>query len=150
MQETWLPSPNGEDTLEKEMATYSSILAWIILWTGEPGGPQPRGHKQQNDKTTTKYLLPGCISTHASSRPKKMQQSNIDSLQPYRITFTKLHFNVLYNQNPLVNYIACGSNSREKNAFYRFKGLQQKRQDKTIQQKSSGALKYLKYLLSGC
>ena len=34
-----LPSPNGEDTLEKEMATYSSILAWIILWTGEPGGP---------------------------------------------------------------------------------------------------------------
>ena len=31
-----------EDTLEKAMATHSSILAWIIPWTEEPGGPQSR------------------------------------------------------------------------------------------------------------
>ena len=33
----------GEDPLEEEMATYSSILAWRILWTEEPGGLQSMG-----------------------------------------------------------------------------------------------------------
>ena len=32
-----------EDPLEEGMATYSSILAWRILWTEEPGGPQSIG-----------------------------------------------------------------------------------------------------------
>ena len=32
-----------EDPLEKEMATYSSVLAWKIPWTEEPGGPQSMG-----------------------------------------------------------------------------------------------------------
>jgi len=32
-----------EDTLEKEMATYSSIFAWKISWTEEPGRLQPMG-----------------------------------------------------------------------------------------------------------
>ena len=38
MQETWVRSPGWEDPLEKEMATYSSILAWESPWTEEPGG----------------------------------------------------------------------------------------------------------------
>ena len=37
-QETWVQSLGGEDPLEKGMATYSSILAWRIPWTEEPGG----------------------------------------------------------------------------------------------------------------
>ena len=37
MQEMWVPSLGGEDPLKEEMATYSSILAWEILWTEEPG-----------------------------------------------------------------------------------------------------------------
>ena len=37
MQETQVQSLGEEDPLEKEMATHSSILAWEILWTGEPG-----------------------------------------------------------------------------------------------------------------
>ena len=36
-QKTQLPSLGGEDPLEEEMATHSSILAWKILWTEEPG-----------------------------------------------------------------------------------------------------------------
>ena len=40
VQETWLGSLGWEDTWEKGMATHSSILAWRIPWTGEPGGPQ--------------------------------------------------------------------------------------------------------------
>ena len=38
IQETWARSLGQEDPLEKEMATHSSSLAWIIPWTEEPGG----------------------------------------------------------------------------------------------------------------
>ena len=37
MQETWVQSLGWEDPLEKEMAAHSSILAWKIPWTMEPG-----------------------------------------------------------------------------------------------------------------
>ena len=37
MQEMQFRSLGGEDSLEKEMATHSRILAWKIPWTGEPG-----------------------------------------------------------------------------------------------------------------
>jgi len=37
MQETWVLSLGPEDPLEKGMATHSSILAWRIPWTQEPG-----------------------------------------------------------------------------------------------------------------
>ena len=49
MWETWVQSLGWEDLLEKEMATHSSILAWKIPWTEEPGrlqfmGSQRVGH----------------------------------------------------------------------------------------------------------
>ena len=40
MQETLVQSLSQEDPLEMEMATHSSILAWEIPWTEEPGGLQ--------------------------------------------------------------------------------------------------------------
>ena len=43
MQETWVQSLGQEDPPEQEMATCSSILAWKIPWTEEPGGLQSRG-----------------------------------------------------------------------------------------------------------
>ena len=46
MQETWVPSLGWEDPLEEGMATYSSILAWRIPWTEEPGGYGPQGRKE--------------------------------------------------------------------------------------------------------
>ena len=46
MQETWVRSLVQEDPLEKEMATHSSILAWRILWTEEPGGLQSVGSQR--------------------------------------------------------------------------------------------------------
>ena len=46
MQETWVPSLGGEDPLEKEVATHSSILAWRIPWTEEPGGLQSTGSQR--------------------------------------------------------------------------------------------------------
>ena len=43
MQETQVQSLSWEDPLEKGMATCSTILAWRILWTEEPGGLQSMG-----------------------------------------------------------------------------------------------------------
>ena len=45
-QETWVQSLGWEDPLEKEMATHSSILAWKISWTEEPGGLQSMGSQR--------------------------------------------------------------------------------------------------------
>ena len=43
MRETWVQSQGQEDPLEKEMATHSGVLAWVIPWTEEPGRLQPIG-----------------------------------------------------------------------------------------------------------
>ena len=48
-----------EDPLEKGMATYSSILAWRIPWTEEPGGPQSMG--LQESDTTERLILSALI-----------------------------------------------------------------------------------------
>ena len=50
MQETWVQFLDREDALEKEIATLSSILAWKIPWTEEPGGLQSIG-LQESDTT---------------------------------------------------------------------------------------------------
>ena len=50
MQETWVQSLGQEDPLEKEMATHSSVLAWRILGTGDPGGLPSMG-SQESDTT---------------------------------------------------------------------------------------------------
>ena len=46
MQETRIQFLGWEDTLEKEMATHSSILAWRIPWTEEPGRLQSMGSQR--------------------------------------------------------------------------------------------------------
>ena len=46
MQETRVRSLGSEDPLEKEMATHSSIPAWRIQWTEEPGGLQSTGSQR--------------------------------------------------------------------------------------------------------
>ena len=47
MQETQVQSLGLEDPLEKGMATHSSILAWEIPWTEEPGGLQSTGSQSR-------------------------------------------------------------------------------------------------------
>ena len=46
MREMWVQSLGREDPLEMEMATHSSILAWEILWTEEPGGLRSMGSQR--------------------------------------------------------------------------------------------------------
>ena len=46
MWEAWVRSLSREDTLEEQMATQSSILAWKIPWTEEPGRLQSMGSQR--------------------------------------------------------------------------------------------------------
>ena len=46
LQDTWVHSLGQNDPLEEEMATHSSILAWEIPWTEEPGGLQSVGSQK--------------------------------------------------------------------------------------------------------
>ena len=61
MREAWVRSLGWEDPLEEEMATHSSILAWRIPWTEEPGGLQSMG--SQSDTTQRPST-----STHRSKK----------------------------------------------------------------------------------
>ena len=50
MQDAWVRSLGQEDPLEEGMATHSSILAWRIPWTEEPGGlPSVGSHRGRHD-----------------------------------------------------------------------------------------------------
>ena len=53
MQKTWVQSLDREDLLEEGMATHSSVLAWRILGTGEPGGCRLWGHIESDTTEVT-------------------------------------------------------------------------------------------------
>ena len=55
MRETWVQSLGWEDPLEKGTASHSSILAWRIPWTEEPGGLQSVGSQRVNTTEVTKH-----------------------------------------------------------------------------------------------
>ena len=58
MQETWVRFLGQEDSLKKEMATHSSILAWEMPWTVEPGGATVHGgHERVRRDLATKQQL---------------------------------------------------------------------------------------------
>ena len=56
-QETWVQSLGGEDPLQEEMETHSSILAWEFLCTEEPGGLQSTGSQRVEHDRVQRYTL---------------------------------------------------------------------------------------------
>ena len=62
MQKTRVQSLHQEDPLEKGMATHSSILAWRIPWTEEPGGYSPWGCKESDTTEQLTHTLLDKIS----------------------------------------------------------------------------------------
>ena len=69
--------PGQEDTLEKEIATHSRILAWEIPWTEEPGRLQSIGHKELDmTKQCSNYRTIALIS-HASKVMLKILQARL-------------------------------------------------------------------------
>ena len=56
MQETWVKSLGGEDPMEKEVATHSSVLPWKIPWTDEPGRLQSMEQQSQTQLSEHKHI----------------------------------------------------------------------------------------------
>ena len=57
MQAMWVQSMGCKDPMEKEMATYSSVLAWNITWTERPGELQSMGSQRPGHNLETKQQL---------------------------------------------------------------------------------------------
>ena len=73
MQETRVWSLGWEDPLEKEMATYSSIPAWRIPWTEEPGGLQSMGSQRvRHDWATFTFTFMLPYRWHQNLHDKKI------------------------------------------------------------------------------
>ena len=58
VQETWVWSPDWEDPLKKGVATHSSILAWRIPWTEEPGGLRSMESERVRHNWATDFIRP--------------------------------------------------------------------------------------------
>ena len=77
MQKTWLPSLTQEDPLEEGMATHSSILAWRIPWTQEPGvGSQRGGHNWATSTFT--FYEPRMMSGHSATPDTKSYPGSVN------------------------------------------------------------------------
>ena len=91
VQETQIQSLGWEDPLEKEMATHSSILAWKISWTEEPGGLQSMGSQRVGHNwATNTYLLTycclSCLPRHrlnAVSEPNSYSHESFPSISSF-------------------------------------------------------------------
>ena len=70
MWETWVQSQGWEDPLEKGTAAHSSILAWRIPWTEEPGGLQSMGLQSQTQLSDFHFHFPVVKILHFIPRGK--------------------------------------------------------------------------------
>ena len=83
MWEIQFLSLGQEDPLEKEMATQSSILAWRIPWTEEPGGLQSTGSQRVgHDWATSLHFTSKPLRLHGYMQPK---YTNVDILWKYHV-----------------------------------------------------------------
>ena len=80
MQETQVLLLDWEDPLEEERATRSSILAWRIPWTDEPGGLQSMGSQSRTQLSTHARMLVGSrsLGTEPASSAVLVQSSPLD------------------------------------------------------------------------
>ena len=87
MQETWVRSLGQEDPLEKGMTTHSSILAWRIQWTEEPGGLQSMGSPSRTRLRDWHFTF---LSLTLSELPYWLAKSGDVSLSLYIHTQTHI------------------------------------------------------------
>ena len=86
IQETWVQALDWEDPLKKGMATHSSILAWEIPWTEEPGGLQSMGLQR--------------VGQYLASRQQQIYYSILKMLL---IKYSIKYFSLLHPTSPITN-----------------------------------------------
>ena len=96
MQETWVQSLGWEDPLEKGKVTHSSILAWEIPWTEEPGGLQSVGSQTVKHDWATE---------HNDSKGKKLQILEIFGYKINKLIFLEVYLehNLFSNPSPNID-----------------------------------------------
>ena len=86
MWETWIQSLGWEDLLEEGMATHSSVLAWKIPWTEEPGGLQSMrsqwirhnwAHTHIQEEEETLIIASGSLSPEGQNTARKQLTANL-------------------------------------------------------------------------
>ena len=124
MQETWVPSLGWEDPLEEGMATYSSILAWRIPWTEEPGGYGPQGRKEldmteQLTHTHRKHLVQSLASGSFPLKSGKKESPPIPQMAVKVVVMAAL--TIMYSSltNPFT-----GKTKVQRSASHPSRGLQ--------------------------
>ena len=104
MQKTGVRSLGWEDTLEKEMATHSSILAWRLSWTEEPAGLQSTGSQgwtRLSDFTFfLSYKIKRAIIRTAITSNQIKKQNIIDPPEDHSLASLQAY-------PPKVNYPDC-------------------------------------------
>ena len=91
MQETQVQSLSQEDPLEKGMATHSSILAWRIPWTEEPGELQSRGSQRVgHNRVTHTFTFTFC----ARSSVLDVNHSFVQGIQILNFSFPIIKVNI--------------------------------------------------------
>ena len=82
MQETWVQSLGQEDPLEEEIATHSSIFAWKIPWTENPGGLKSMG----SQKSWTQPSTHACKYVNTASSQVALEVKNPPAMQEIHVT----------------------------------------------------------------
>ena len=103
--ETWVSSCCLEDPLEEEMATHSSILAWRIPWTEEPGGLQSLGSQRVGHDwaCTNKWETPSSPVSIGDGTNKLQKEFSITTFAP--------GFSWSHSHSHYPNTISCGTES---------------------------------------
>ena len=94
MQEAQVCSLGQEDPLEKGMASYSSVLAWKIPWTEEPGGLQSRGSQRvghDRAQSQANWIVQFQLGTYEERNDKK----NPQTAKKFQMVFRNLLFSVV-------------------------------------------------------
>ena len=86
MRETWVRSLGQEDPLEKGMATHSSILAWRLPWTEEPGGLQSMGSQRVRHNSAPIGFNWGACTSVAQSYPIFCDPMDLDVSEIYWVS----------------------------------------------------------------
>ena len=109
MQKTWVQSLGREDPLETEMVTHSSILAWRIPWTEEPGGLQSMGLQRVRHHWVTNTHTEGWskIRTEESFRFQWPRGHLLPSRHRKDPDYRKLRSNACWDKHSSLKHLKC-------------------------------------------
>jgi len=111
MQEIWFRSLGREDYLEQGMATYSSVLAWKIRWTEEPGRLQSMGLQRVRHDWATKHTHTHTfIHTHIYITYQKLSPANLCGINTRTLQTGSLEISEVLFINPK-EIMTCGIQS---------------------------------------